>query len=110
MKLQIDTKAKSIKIENDIKLSVLISNLKKMFPNNEWKDFTLVTNTIIEHWSSPIVIKEYPVYPTYPRWPWYGGTYYASSKDQSLYMTAEKSNTADYSLKSGVYNVDLSIK
>ena len=91
MKLQIDTQAKSIKIENDIKLSVLISNLKKMFPNNEWKNFTLVTNTIIEHWSSPIIIKEYPR--RYPyEYPWY------NHGDQAC------------ELKSGTYNVDLSNK
>jgi len=102
MKLQIDTTNKSIKIENDIKLSDLISNLKKMFPNNEWKKFTLVTNTIIEQWTSPIIIREYPR-PYYPyEWPWYhtmsGGQYAVNNKQET------------FELKSGVYNVDLAVK
>lgn len=59
MKLQIDTTYKTIKVEESVKLSKLVETLKRLFPNNEWKDFTLETNTTIEHWSSPIIIKEY---------------------------------------------------
>ena len=70
MKLQIDTTVKTIKIEENIKFSKLIETLKKLFPNNEWKDFTLETNTTINHWSNPIVIREYPRPYEYP---WYSG-------------------------------------
>lgn len=38
MKLQIDTGAKSIKIEENVKFPKLIDTLKKLFPNNEWKE------------------------------------------------------------------------
>lgn len=99
MKLQIDTTSKTIKIENDIKISVLITNLKKMFPNNEWKNFTLVTNTIIDNWSSPTIvriIREDPR-PYYPSYPWYA---YSSNEILTNYE-------GNYQLNSGVYNVEL---
>ncbi len=86
MKLQLDTGAKTIKIEENVKLTKLMQVVKKILPNGEWQDFTLITNTVIERWHDPVYIKEY--YPKRQWWdsPWYiGPTYYTSSTDGSLY-------------------------
>ena len=102
MKIQLDTTNKTIKIEENIKVSKLIATLKKLLPE-DWKDFTLETHTIINNWGSPYIIKEYPVYPQpyYPNYPWYC----SSTKDNTFSMSSNQT-TADYSLKSGVYNVE----
>jgi hypothetical protein len=68
MKIQLDTTNKTIKIEENVKIDKLISTLKKLLPDNEWKQFTLETNTTINNWTYPITIREYPAYPHYP---WY---------------------------------------
>ena len=99
MKIQMDTVAKTIKIEESVKLDKLISTLKKLLPNNEWKQFTLETNTVIHNWSSPVIIREYPVYP-YHRYPWY------SSKAFSIGEQKYTGTAADYSLKSGTFNLE----
>ena len=62
MKIQIDTTAKTIKVEEMVKFGELIEALNKLFPKEEWKEYTLSCNTII-NWSNPIVIKEYPAWP-----------------------------------------------
>lgn len=56
MKIQIDTKAKTLKIENDITMSELVEFLDKILPG-EWKSYKLETNTVIHQWSQPIVLK-----------------------------------------------------
>lgn len=107
MKIQLDTTLKTIKVEESVKLSKLIETLKKLLPNNEWKDFTLETNTVISYWSNPIIIKEYPVYPQRPYWqPWYNQPQYTSSigKMSAEYKSANNLNTMQ--LKSGKYNVE----
>lgn len=97
MKIQIDTKNKILKPEDDIKLSELIKNLKKLFPNNEWKDYILETNTTIQSWNNPIIIKEYvevektQPYNPYPYnpYPWNLPTYMSGTNTigecQSIY-------------------------
>jgi hypothetical protein len=85
MKIQLDTTNKTVKIEENVKVSKLIATLKKLLPE-DWKEFTLETHTTINNWGSPYIIKEYPVCPTYPWYPWY-----CSSTN---------------SLNSGVYNVE----
>ena len=101
MKIQFDTDNKTIKLESEVLLSKLVETLNKLLPNGEWKKFTLQTNTVIQHWSNPVVIREYPTYPTYPRYPWYGMEVTAGRH------TAEyKVNNSSLELKSGVYNVE----
>ena len=104
MKLQLDTKEKCIKIEESVNLEELFETLNKLLPNQEWKAFTLETNTTIE-WTSPITIPWYPYYPTDP-YPWwrpsitYSGGYVGE--------TGERIATADsYSLAEGVYNIEI---
>lgn len=68
--MQIDTTAKTIKIEGDVKLSVLFDHLQKFFPGGEWEDYDLQTNTVINNWASPIIISN-----PYP-YPWTGSPFY----------------------------------
>ena len=55
MKLQIDTVGKAIKLEQSAKLTELFSLVKKIFPNNEWKEYSIEAVTIINNWSNPII-------------------------------------------------------
>lgn len=62
MKIQLDTKEKTIKIEEAINISELVNGIKKLFPNNLWKEFKIETNTTIV-WNNPYVIQPSGVYP-----------------------------------------------
>lgn len=111
MKLQLDTTAKTVKIESDIKVSLLIKTLKSLLPT-DWKDFTLQTHTTITQWTSPTIIWEYPIYPAWPTYPWYGttNTTYSTSNltsgnNQAGYENMVKDIKCE--LKSGVYNVEI---
>jgi len=88
MKIQLDTTKKTIKVEEAVKLSKFMETVKKILPNNEWKDFTLETNTTIQGWSYPIYIE---------RWtqPWYEQPW------------IHYCNNTSYSLNSGVYNIEV---
>lgn len=59
MKLQIDTTAKTIKIEQTVKITELVNIVKKLLPDS-WKEYSLETGSVI-YWPS------YPVF-TYDRW------------------------------------------
>lgn len=61
MKIQIDTDAKTVKLEESANVYDLLNTLKKLFPENEWKNYTLQTNTTIIDWYNPIHIN---------RWNW----------------------------------------
>lgn len=108
MKIQLDTENKTIKLEKDVVLSKLIETLDKLLPNGEWKEFTLETNTVIHHWSNPVVLPSvipYPV-PTYPRpyWPWYSST----RLESNLHPADDKGSAGMNStmmLNKGVYNI-----
>ena len=102
MKIQLDTTNKTIKIEERVLLSKLIQTLNGLLPNKEWKKYILETNTVIQHWNSPYIIEEIPVWPivTYPSYPWWQPTYVSKT-------TAEYRAGDNMSLKSGVFNVEL---
>ena len=51
MKIQIDTKEKTIKVEETVKFSELIKVLNKLLPK-EWKEYSLQSNAVI-YWSQP---------------------------------------------------------
>ena len=68
MKLQIDTTAKTIKVENQVKITELLYAIKKLLPN-EWKEYSLEAVTVINNWANPIIIDNWPPYPyPYPTW------------------------------------------
>lgn len=60
MKIQIDTSAKTIKLESCEKLSALFDFLTKFFPDGEWEDYELQTNTQIVNWRNPIIVQHPP--------------------------------------------------
>jgi len=93
--MQLDTVSKTIKLEENIKLDTLVKKLSKLLPNGEWKTFTLETNTVINNWTSPIIIERFRE-KYEPLYPW----------DRLTYASND-AKTADYSLKSGIYSVDL---
>jgi len=72
MKIQIDTEAKTIKLEGQVILSEFIDKIEKLFPDGAWKEYKLETNTIIQNWGNPIVINPYNPYqftsPWRPYW------------------------------------------
>ncbi len=99
MKIQLDTTNKTIKLEDNIKLSVLVKTLEELLPKGLWKDFTLETNTVIHQWAAPYIIEKYrEVEPYRPYWqPWitYSGT------NDNIMLCSSKGNVSD-----GVYNIE----
>ena len=90
MKIQLDTTAKTIRIEEPVNLGEFIELLdKQILPDGHWKEFKLETQTIIG-WVNPVIIN--PINPC--PYPWYDQPYY----------------TTNSQLVSGVYNVDVDIK
>ena len=63
MKLQIDTVAKTIKLEQSAKITEILSIVKKLLPN-DWKDYSLEATETIYNWSNPIYVPQ----PIIPMW------------------------------------------
>ena len=71
MKIQLDTTRKTMTIEEDIKLGNFVDLVKELLPDNEWKQYTLVTDTKIINWEKPIIMP----FKTYDPFDWRkGGT------------------------------------
>lgn len=116
MKIQIDTEKKTIKIESSILAKELFKGLDKLFPNKEWKEYTLETNTTIVGWTNPFYVN-YPFH--YPSYPWYQVATAGTSTTSNLCGTTTTTtnhngestcvsiNTA-YNDPNHVFNVDLS--
>ncbi len=68
MKIQIDTVAKTIKIEEPINLGELTESLERLLPSGLWKEFKLETSIIMWN-TTPIIIKDYIPFPY--QYPWY---------------------------------------
>ena len=47
MKIQIDTTAKTIKVEADVKLGELVETLEGLLPMKAWMEYMLITNTVV---------------------------------------------------------------
>lgn len=116
MKLQLDTTAKTIKVEGIVNLNELFIALRKLLPEGLWKKFSLESNTTIV-WTTPVT-----VHPFYPYFPWWTpipaiitcgpGT---TNPGNSL-ASPTVSNSADdtlisgdvvYSLNQGTYNIEI---
>ena len=61
MKFTIDTKTKTILINEVENLGEFFEQLKIMLPNDEWKNYKIIQ----EYFSYPV----YPTYQTYPKLP-----------------------------------------
>jgi hypothetical protein len=100
MKIQLDTKSKTVKLEESVNLGELQELLEKFLPDNQWKEYKLETNTVINNWSNPIIIDRYVPRPHYP---WWSVQPYVTT-NQVTYNS--KSNDA-YSSNEGVYNLSI---
>jgi len=92
MKIQIDTIARTIKLDEAVLLSDLIQTLDGMFPDKMWMGFKLITNMVISWRQSPIIIdRPYPWVQPYT-YPW---------------ITYETVGVPTYRLNSGIYDVKI---
>jgi len=92
MKIQLDLAAKTITTNEDMNLGELIDALSKLFPEEQWREYTLNRVSHIDWTTTPMT----PVTPPYsPPWiqPYYGGTG----------IITNNANT----LTNSVYNLDL---
>ena len=89
MRLQIDTEAKTIRVEESIVIKDLMNGLRKLFPNGEWKEYKLETNCTI-YWSNPIVIEPYRPY----TWPWTSYPPYQYDTNPCIFTSSD-----------GIYNI-----
>jgi hypothetical protein len=104
MKLQLDTTAKTIKIENDVLLGEFFEKIMVILPNDSWREFKLLTETKIK-WGSPIIIKDYPTYPWWPQTPYEPYPYHPwITYGETTKVTEEKPY---YTFNAGIYNIDL---
>lgn len=94
MKLQLDTTNKLIKVEETVNLGEFTEAIERLLPDGKWKEFKLETQTVI-NWNNPIIIEPYRIPYTPPWWqqPWI------------TYDTTDR--TKNYTLNSGVYNVEM---
>ncbi len=98
MRIQLDTNQKTIKVEESVNLDEFMKAVKKLFPNNEWKEYRLETNTII-NWTYPIVYEPYKVYP----W-WETNPYISPGTITYKVIDITGASTESYS---GVYNIQM---
>jgi len=102
MKIQIDTTEKVIRVEEKVNLGTLYNYLRKFFPNNEWKKYSIDAHTTIQ-WAPyypyvPIYV-ERPYNPYVPWITWYGGV--------TAIIDGEGTTTKRFEINSGVYNVEI---
>lgn len=99
MKLQLDTIAKTIKIEEKVNLGELFNKLEELLPDLKWREFELEMGSIT-NWVNPWVIPVYPdrYYPSYPL-PWitYVGDVGGDTAIEAFTITTV----------GGVYNIDV---
>jgi len=67
MKFQIDTNLKTIKLEEKALLKDVLDIMKAMFPN-DWKEYTIETNTIINWVNYPTIRYVKPWWDLQPYW------------------------------------------
>ena len=67
MKLQLDTKEKTIKLEESANLAEFVEMVKMLLPDGLWKEYSIRIDSTISYTPSiPIVIEPYRPY----TWPW----------------------------------------
>jgi hypothetical protein len=69
MKIQLDTTAKVIRIEESVNLGEFIAKLTVLFPDDGWKEYRIEAG--FTNWVNPIIIEPHPYTPTYPVFPWW---------------------------------------
>ena len=114
MKLQLDTSAKTIKVDENVNLGDLVKHLDKLLPKDSpfghWKEYEIQTNVTINNWSNPIIIDRWQ-----PSYPWYSSPFiitsgYVSTGNQLLQEgVSDITGTYEvsYDTTTSVYNIDL---
>jgi len=92
MRLQIDTEKKIIKIDEKIQMRKLIEFVEKMLP--EGLDYILEP-TVINNWSSPIIINKYK--------PWWEKPWWEHIYDTTRPVISYLENTGKSTASDGVY-------
>lgn len=92
MKIQIDTNTKILKLEENTNLGDFVTALAKLFPDEEWKEYTLETNTIINNWVNPIIIDRW----RYDYYPWI---------TTPLFIGDTLAGNSEDNINLGIYNV-----
>jgi hypothetical protein len=78
MKIQLDTAAKTIRVEDVVDLGEFFEIIQRLLPDGTWREFKLEPRPIID-WTNPIIIEPYvpytPLpyvpYTPYPTFPWW---------------------------------------
>jgi len=100
MKIQLDTDAKTIKIEESVNLNKLYEMLDKLLPRGAWKEYSL-ESVVITNWSNPIWVEPMrtPVNP-FPQW-----------NEPFIYdqgpATTITGTDVNLDITKGVYNIEL---
>lgn len=67
MKIQLDTKNKTIKVEESVNLGEFIDFIKKILPDKVWREYKIETSSVI-NWTNPIIIEPYQPYRPFDVW------------------------------------------
>lgn len=107
MNIQIDTNNKTIKLQEAVNLGEFREILLKLFPNDEWKEYKLETNTIINNWTNPIIVERH-IYKDYFPW-WSNQPYYVGDLPGTLSTSFTATMGGEYTgdNNAGVYNVSI---
>jgi hypothetical protein len=110
MKIQIDTDARTITLEEEVKLGEFFRIMEQLMPNGEWEHFKLKTSIIVVNQNTqPIIVERYAPnveHVVEPNYPWYTTTGGTDNTVTNVALTSVSSDTVVTSLNSGVYTVD----
>ena len=112
MKMQLDTENKTISIEKEVSFGEMISSLKKLFPEGQWKEFTLKPFVEVK-WSNPVIFN--PVRPYYYEYPWWDTTKVICGENMgsvhvnsyTIETTDPDYDVAEYTLNSGTFCIEI---
>jgi hypothetical protein len=101
MKIQLDTNAKIIRIDEMVNLGQFIDELEMILPGGKWKEYHL--QALITNWVQPYVIQ--PIYnparPWHEPYPWWTEPWIiCDGSTQSIEMKS-------YDLNAGTYNIQI---
>lgn len=97
MKLELDTKNKTIKIAQSVNLKEMIDLFEEILPDGKWKEFTLETNVSIKWDYNPIIIEKSPFSRPY----WYEQPWIINSNTEKLNPNTD----IQYTLNEGTFNI-----
>jgi len=100
MKIQIDTTTKVIRVEEQVNLGALYTQLRKWFPNNEWKKFSIDAHTTIVWGPYPRVIYLDQPYNPYQPWITWSGA-------ELVDINPDGTTSRIFEFNPGTYNVEL---